>query len=64
MFQGRTASHTCLLAFLRSVQAVSQQEENINIHSSGYQAWILPRKVKNGELIAWALGRGKIGVFY
>lgn len=42
-----TMNHTWLVAFCGFVKAVSQQEEDINIHSSGHQTWILPRKVKN-----------------
>lgn len=42
-----TMNHTWLGAFRGLVKAASQQEENVNIHSSGHQTWILPRKVKN-----------------
>lgn len=42
-----TMNHTWLVAFCGFVKAASQQEEDINIHSSGHQTWILPRKVKN-----------------
>lgn len=45
-----TMNHTWLVAFCGFVKAASQQEEDINIHSSGHQTWILPRKVKNRKI--------------